>query len=515
MNDNIVLGIDCGTQSLRAALYRVNGDLLAQSSSLYETRYPRSDWAEQDPEDWWRALNEAIGACLARSGVPGTEIAAMGIDSTSYTGVWCEEDGAPLRPALLWMDHRAAQEAESIAATRHPALEHSGWRLSPEWMLPKAVWMHRHEPDTHKAAARIVDASDWLVRRLTGEWATATGSAASKRHWTPQEGWPVGLYELVGVPDLVEKGPDKVLYSGDDAGRLTPAAARALGLSSKCIVAHAGMDGWVSPIGTGCFDPGVASLTLGTSTVLILETAEPKVIDGIMGPFPDGIRRNRFVYEAGQTSGAAVVGWTMDLIGVAPDSEAHAQIECAAASIPPGSRGLVAFDAWRGNRTPWFDAAARGTIMGLTLDHTPAHVYRAVLEGCAFGIRNVLSRIEAAGHAVSELRVCGSGAANRLWAGIIAEAIGKPLRISREKHATCLGSAVCAAAATGAFSGIEAASEAMAPAFETVAPEKGMECYDESFAAYVELYERNKPLMARLAAMAGDESSEAPGRTHG
>ena len=513
MEKELVLGIDCGTQSLRATLYRVDGTLLAQASASFPTAYPHPNWAEQDPEDWWRALTQAVPACIRNGGVPASDIAALGIDSTSFTGVWCDEHGVPLRPAVLWMDHRAAKEAHEIVASRHPVLEHSGWRVSPEWMLPKAMWIAGHEPDTHKRARRIAGAVDWLVHRLTGIWTTSTGGATSKRHWTPGDGWPRDLYAQMGVPDLAEKNPDSVQYNGDPTGTLLPEAAASLGLSPDCIVAHAGMDGWVAPIGKACIEPGTASLTLGTSTVMILETATPTVVDGIMGPFPEGIRRNRFTYEAGQTSGASAVSWTLGLMGVEPDTQPYARIEREAMAIPAGSDGIVVFDAWRGNRTPYFDAAARGVVFGLTLDHTPAHVYRAVLEGCAFGIRNVLARLTEAGHAIHEFRVCGSGANNGLWTRLIADITRIPLRVSAEKHATCLGSAVCAAAAAGCFASLEEAAAAMVPAFETVTPHEGIHTYDEYFAAYLEIYAKTRDIMAHLSALTEHKPPEKAGNS--
>lgn len=511
MKNQLVLGIDCGTQSLRAAVYRADGKVIAQASSSYPTTYPHSDWAEQDPEDWWRGLREAVHACIGARGVNAADIAAIGIDSTSFTGVWCNERGTPLRPALLWMDHRAAREAAEIVASRHPALEHSGWRVSSEWMLPKSMWIACHEPEIHRGAERIAGAVDWLVYRLTGTWTTSTGGATSKRHWTPSGGWPEELYALMGVPDLAEKNPDRVQYIGEPTANLLPEAAEALGLSTGCIVAHAGMDGWVAPIGKACLEPGTASLTLGTSTVMILETLERTIIDGIMGPFPEGIRKGRFTYEAGQTSGASVVGWVLELMGVAPGTDAYARLEEEAAALPRGSEGIVVFDAWRGNRTPYFDASARGVVFGLTLEHTPAHVYRAVLEGCAFGIRNVAARIMNAGHGVNEFRVCGSGAANGLWTRIIADVTGIPLRVSAEKHATCLGAAVCAAAAAGFFRSLDEAALAMAPAFETVLPEAGIHAYDDSFAAYLEIYAKTSATMARLSEWMGNKATKKAG----
>jgi ribulokinase len=501
MREYLVLGVDCGTQSLRAALYDTDGTLLAQASHAYATAYPGVNRAEQDPEDWWRALRRAVPDCLSQAGVSGNDIAAIACDGTSFTAVFCDAAGTPVRPALLWMDLRAADEATRVEETRDPVLDHCGRRVSAEWGLPKALWLQHHEPDAFNQAAFMVDNSDWLTYRLCGRWTASSGSASGKRHWTPQEGWPVPLHETLGIPSLTEKSPATVAYVGEPLGTLTPDAANALGLASSCIVTHGGLDGWAAPIGKNCLAEGSVSLTLGTSNILIAETASPKRIDGVMGPYPDGVRRGRAVYECGQASGGSIVGWYLSLIGIEPGSPAHAELEEQARHIPPGSEGLVVFDAWRGNRTPYFDAHARGTICGLTLEHGPAHLYRAVLEGCAYGLRNVFDTLNAGGHTVKEVRACGSGANNVLGVEIIAGVLGMPLQVSAEKQATCLGSAVCAAVAAGAHPDLETAAEAMAPPFETVRPACGAGTYTPCFEIYLETYRQMKDSMRRLSSL--------------
>jgi ribulokinase len=493
------LGVDCGTQSLRAVLYRADGTLLAEASHAYPTLYPHPNWAEQNPEDWWNALRQAVRGCLARAGVHGEEVAAIACDGTSFTGVFAKNDGTVLRPAILWMDIRAAEEAAEITATDGPALESCGGRVSPEWTLPKALWVERNEPEVYAEADRIVEGVDWLLFRLCGRWTTSTGSAGGKRHWTPERSWPVEFYERIGLPDLADKGPDDVVYVGEPLGALLPEAAAALGLGPRCVVAHAGMDGWTAPIGLNALGPGNAALTLGTSTVLFAETNRAARIDGIMGPFPDGVRRGYPVYEAGQTSGGSTVEWVLKLLGIGFGSDEYATIQVLAEGIPPGAGGLVVFDALHGNRTPYFDPFARGNVCGLTLQHGPPHLYRAVLEGCAYAIRNILETLERGGRHVQEVRVSGSGAGNPLWLRIIAGATGRPLHVSKVAHATCLGAAVCAAVAAGAHADLAAGAAAMAPEFDTVWPGPEVEAYDEYFKAYLDTYARMKGTMHWLA----------------
>jgi ribulokinase len=500
--DSLVLGIDCGTQSLRAGLFRLDGASIAAATEAYATDRPHTNWAEQNPDDWWQALCRAVRRCLKEAHVPPQAIGALACDGTSCTVVFCDAHGAVLRPAILWMDIRAADEARRVEQAQHPVLDHCGRRISAEWLVPKVLWVQRRQPEVYARAARIVEGVDWLVYRLCGRWVTSNSNAAGKRHWTPQDGWPAAFYGTIGLAELAAKSPEAVVYLGEPVGPLLPEAAEALGLSPRCIVAHAGMDGWTAPVGKNCTAPGCASLTLGTSTVVIVETDTPRVIDGVMGPFPDGIRRGRWVYEAGQTSGGSTIQWLLAIMGVEHDPAAHARLENAAERVPAGSDGLVVFDAWRGNRTPYFDPEARGTICGLTLEHGPAHLYRAVLEGCAYGIRNVIKTIEDGECPVHELRACGSGAGNRLWIRIIANVTGKPVLVSCEKHATCLGSAVCAAVACGAYGDLSEASAAMAPRFETIGPDHDSTIYPGYFDHYVRTYVHMRHTMRELSRMA-------------
>jgi ribulokinase len=498
MAGTLVMGVDCGTQSLRAALYQTDGVLLGRAAATYETVRPHTNWAEQNPEDWWDALTYAVRACVKEAGVASGDVAALACDGTSFTGVFCDAQGIPLRPAIIWMDLRAAEEARRIERLAHPVFDYCGRHISPEWMLPKTLWVREHEPAVYAASDRIVEGVDWLIYRLTGRWVTSNSNASGKRHWTPERGWPVDLYEAAGLPELAEKSPDKIVYMGDPVGQMTRQAADALGLSTACVVSHGGMDGWTAPIGKNCFAKGCRSLALGTSTVLFVETDAPRFVDGVMGPFPDGIRRGYAVYEAGQTSGGATISWLAALLGREAPGE-HERLEQEAALLPPGAQGLVVFDGFRGNRTPYFDPQARGAICGLTLDHTPAHLYRAVVEACSFAVRNVAERFERGGLPIDCIRTCGSGAANRLWTQTLADVLGKTIEVSAEKHATCLGSAVCAAVACGAFADLPEAAAAMAPRFTAVEPALPREAYDSFYEAYLETYERMKDVMHRMA----------------
>ena len=179
-NDQYMLGLDLGTQSLRAAIVDLKGRTKAFGASSIDTRYPQPGWAEQSPSQWWSAAREALGKALDEGGILPEQIAGIGLDCTACTVVACDLDGKPARPALLWMDQRAHAESETISQTNDPVLRYVSGRVSPEWMLPKALWLKRNEPEHYRNAQRIVECTDWMMYKLTGEWTLSLNHVAVK-----------------------------------------------------------------------------------------------------------------------------------------------------------------------------------------------------------------------------------------------------------------------------------------------------------------------------------------------
>ena len=182
-----VLGIDCGTQSLRAALFDLRGNMLASDTHPYPIEYPGVSWAEQNPEHWWQAARLTVPDVLRVAGVHPRDVAGVSIDGTACTVVACERDGTLLRPAILWMDQRAHEEAEQVTATADPALKYAGGPESPEWMIPKAMWLKRREPETYERAAVMCEGTDWLMYRLTGRWTASLNAATCKWNYASPE----------------------------------------------------------------------------------------------------------------------------------------------------------------------------------------------------------------------------------------------------------------------------------------------------------------------------------------
>ena len=233
-NGPYLLGIDYGTESCRVAIFDVKGRPLTFAATPYKTTHPRPGYAEQDPEDWWRALQASCHKAIELSGVSPAEIAGISYDATTLTMVAMNAKGEALRPAIMWMDVRATEQAARADQSESVARLYNGAGTAPaiaEWYPFKAAWLKEHEPETYKNAAHLVDAPDWLTFKLTGEWTTNINSAALRMYYNRNHGgWPVDFYETIGCGDVFDKIPERVLDIGTPVGGLGTIAAQLLGL---------------------------------------------------------------------------------------------------------------------------------------------------------------------------------------------------------------------------------------------------------------------------------------------
>ena len=495
---DVVLGLDAGTGSMRAALFDLNGALLGIADCGYTTQYPRAGWAEQSPHDWWRALVDAVRAAVAAAKIDGARVIGLALDSPCDI-LLAGRDGAPLTDALMWMDLRGAEQARRLTDTHADVLRYCGGAVPAEWPLPKALWLKEQAPETWQRAGRLVEEMTWLTWRLTGEWVAPLNSAAAKWHY--RGAWPADLMRRVGLEDALEKLPSRVVAMGERGGDLSSQAADELGLRAGIPVAMTGIDAHVGMAGTGVLAPGTLALITGTSTCQLAQATDALFDPGLWGPFEDAVVHGEWTIEAGQASTGGTVRWLLDLIGARwPQAERYAQADSAAAAVPAGAGGLTLLDYWQGSRTPVRDPAARGTIWGLTTSHGPGHLLRAVYEGTAFGNRRILDTLAAGGVPTQRIVACGGGVRSKLWLQILADVAGVPLELTTVEDAVALGSAVCAAVAAGAFSDLREAARTMVKRAARVEPDVALRsAYDEAYGLYVDTYDALAPLFARRA----------------
>jgi FGGY-family pentulose kinase len=504
----LLLGLDVGTQSVRAALFDPSGSCRAFATRALDTFHPQPAWAEQDAEQWWQAACGAIPEALARAGVSADQVAGIGLDCTACTVLPCRADGAPLHRALLWMDQRAFREAEEISATGDPILRYVSGVVSPEWMLPKALWLKRHQPAIYERAERLVECTDWFMFRLTGAWTLSLNNVTVKWDYArPDGGWSRSLLERAKLEDLLQKWPAEIVPLGKGEGRLSALAAGQLGLRSGIPVAQGGIDAYLGMLGIGAVEAGDLAMIMGSSTCHLAMSERALFGSGMLGCYPDAVVEGLFTLEGGQTATGSIVNWYRQHFAGNEVAEAERTgrnvydvLDARAAAVPPGCDGLVCLDYWQGNRCPLKDPKARGTLWGLTLAHGPGHVFRSIYEATAFGTRHILEDADQHGLRITRLFAGGGGAKSRLWLQIHADVLGRPIHLPAEAEACALGSALVAAVHAGHYATLDEAARHMVRIADVIEPQlANRAAYDYFYAKYKATYPALRSLMHDLA----------------
>jgi xylulokinase len=481
----LVLGLDLGTQSLKAVVCDDALDVRGQHAVGYDTHYPEPDRAEQDPRTWEAALAPAIAGALAQAGARPDAIAALAIAGQLDGCIAVDASGRALHPALIWQDRRAVGDAARADARRVFTL--TGQVADAGHMAPKIAWLKR----ACSGAARFHQPVSYLVERLTG--AAVIDPALASTTMLLELATARWSAELL---DAFEVSPDElpaIRPACDVAGALTAEGARLTGLPAGTPVAVGTGDDFASPIGAGAVAPGPVLCAIGTAEV-VGALAATAVLDRAPEPmvethaFPTGAF---FVENPGWMSGGAV-RWAARMLGLAGDAE----LDALAQAAPPGAGGVTFIPALAGAMTPVWRPHARGTLHGLAAGHDRGHVARAVLEGLAFAARDVVVRLGELGLPAREVVLLGGGAQSRVWAQIRADVLGAVHRVAARTDATPLGAAMIAAVAAGLAPDLAALAARVPPPVAEFAPDPA------AAPAAAEAYARYQRLVAQLAPLA-------------
>ena len=502
MIKDIVIGIDSSTTATKAIAWTGDGDLLAEGRASIELSNPAPLYYEQDARDWWRALCTALGD-LGRQ-VDLTRTAAVSIANQRETWVPVDAAGEPLRPAMVWMDERGRPDVDLLEAAvgRDRLLQISGKIPGPLPCLYSIHWMKREEPDLYARTARFLDVHGYLAHRLTGDYRTSWSSAD-----------PTALLDLESkcyapeVLNALEVDVDRFavpMAPGSVLGEVHSQATEATGLPGGTPVVAGGGDGQAAGLGTGVLGPGRAYLNLGTASVSGVYGAsyatDPafRTMTSLTG---DG-----YVFELCLITGTFLTNWLVEQLfeeNPRVNPGVYDELEREAAGLPAGADGLMLMPYWGGVMTPYWDADARGILIGLSSEHGRGHVYRAMMEGIALDEAMGLQGIEAVtGEWVEELLTIGGGSKSDLWCWIVANATGKPVKRLATAEATSLGAGITAAAGAGWFENAKAAAEAMAGKVEgVIEPEPAaMDRYAALLDIYKRLYPSTKSILNDLTA---------------
>jgi xylulokinase len=488
MTRDLVIGVDCSTTAAKAVIWDVNGKAIATARRSYELDHVRSGWVEQNATDWWTATSAAIYDAVAQVG--GDRIAAIAITHQRETFVCLDHSGKPIRPAMTWMDIRANFEVEEYGSDDVHRITGKPPNPTPAWY--KLLWLKKHEPETIARTAHVVDVAGYLVQKLTGEWVTSWACADPLGLVNLQRfDYDDGLLEMAGVD---RNKVSRLLPPGAIAGGLTAAVAAQLGLPKGLPVVVGAGDGQSAGLGCNVTREGRAYLNIGTGTVsgVYAETYKhDKAYRTMGGPLP-----GTYILETFIGGGTQNIVWFIEQLSglkskTSRASESPEQIlEFMAAQIPEGSEKLLCLPYWTGAMTPYWDGHARGAFVGLTGLHGKAHMYRAILEALALEQRLLTAGTEAAtGRGLDEIILLGGGSRSPLWCQIIANVLGRSVKLAREQESTALGAGIHAAAAVGLHKNIRAAADAMTGTEKSFEPDaKSHARYSEIFEVYRSIY---------------------------
>jgi len=523
---SLVIGVDGGTESIRACVFdAATGETVGKPCAIpYTTYHPKPGWAEQDPSEWWDNLGQAVRgalASLADESASPNDVRSICVDTTCCSVVVLDSFRNPLRRCLLWMDARSASQTVEIMdkCKGDPALDVNcggNGPISAEWMTPKALWIKQNEPDIWSRASTICEYQDWINYRLTGRIVTSSCNTASRWHWNGEEclkkpskedpypGRPISLYKKLGMPELVEKMPSTCLPMGDVIGGLTRDAAKHLGLPEGLPIIQGGPDAFVGMIGLGCIHPGQLCLITGSSHLHCIVTSEAKTAAGTWGAYSGAPLSGLNFAEGGQSSTGSIMRWAKDLFA-GTESLEYETLDREATSIPPGAEGLVALETFQGSRTPQTDPVARGAMVGLTLSHTRAHLWRAQMEAVCFGTRACIEGLANAGHSCDEIIIAGGATKSPLWLQMHADVTGKPVVLCEVADAPLLGCAVLASVGAGLHNNVEDAVQNMVRTAQRIEPRRDIvdvytKLYDK---VYSKLPEAVRPVVHAIAALRG------------
>lgn len=469
------LGIDVGTGGTRAVLIDEAGRVKASATGEHAPfASPQTGWAEQDPRDWWRAATVAIRECLQESATPPEDIQCIGFSGQMHGAVILDARGEVLRPSIIWCDQRTAAQCaaitEKVGADRlieltcNPALT--------GFTLPKLLWVREFEPDIWSNVRTVLLPKDYVRFRLTGDTATDVADASgtllfdvAARQWSTA---------MLAAAEIDQSLMPRAYESPEVTGVVSIDGAEATGLRAGTPVVAGGGDQAAGAVGMGIVRAGTVSATIGTSGVVFAASDKPALDPkGRVHTFCHAVPGRWHVMGVTQGAGLSL-RWFRDQFGTRVDDgrDPYEILTEEAAKVSPGANGLVWTPYLMGERTPHLDPAARAALVGLTANHTRAHVVRAILEGVAFSLRDTFEIFKQMKVPAEEVRLGGGGARSPLWRQIQADVYGQAVKTVSAEEGAAYGAALLAGVGAGAWPSVDAACDVAVQINSVIEPDE-------------------------------------------
>lgn len=510
MAQQYLLGVDLGTSGTKTVLFDVTGKALASKTVEYPLYQEKNGWAEQDPDDWYRATLSSVKAVLGESGVDPEAVGGLAIAGQMHGLVMLDKEDKVLRRAILWCDSRTGEECREIEERvgKKRLIEINANPALSGFTAPKILWVRKHEKELYDRCTTMLLPKDYVRFRLTGVKAMEVSDASGtnlldivKREWSSE------ILEKLDInPSLLPP----IIESSQVAGRITAEAAALTGLAEGTIVAGGAGDNAAAALGTGVFEDGQSFVTLGTSGVVFAHTSKPSIdplgrVHTFCAAVPNAWTAMSCTLAAGLS-----LRWARDTFWEHEKSACEAKGEEVynlmtgeADTVPVGSDGLLYLPYLMGERSPVLDPEARGVFFGLSARHGKAHLTRAVLEGITLSQRHNLEVLNEMGICPSVLTACGGGGASPMWRQMIADILRCDVNTIKSKEGPALGAAILAGVAAGIFPSVEEGCRKLVVKGDALChPDAGRAAqYDEIYHLYASLYPALRPSFAKLAAL--------------
>ena len=488
------LGIDIGTGGSRALVIDELGSVVATSTVQHEAfASPQIGWAEQSPEDWWRATCLAVRQLLAVENVNADEIGAVSFSGQMHGSVLLDEADKVLRPALLWCDQRTERQCAEITEKvgSQQLIELVSNPAVTGFTLPKLLWVREKEPEVWKRVRSVLLPKDYIRLRLSGDKASDVADSSGtllfdvrKREWSSK---------MLSVFGIDRSLLPRVFESVEVTGKISRAGAEATGLKEGTLVVAGAGDNAAGAVGMGIVSPGTVSATIGTSGVVFVVTERPTIdMNGRIHSLCHAIP-NRW-HMTGVTLAAGLsFRWFRDNLGCGSDYDSLVN---DAATVPAGSDGAIWLPYLMGERAPYLDPNARAAFVGLTASHTKSHLSRAVLEGVAFSLRDSFEVFRELRAPIETIRLGGGGATSPLWRQIQADVYGQPVETIEVDQGAAFGAAILAGVGAGGWSAVDEACKQTIRVAERTEPDpEAVEVMNRNYEAYRLLYSALRPAM--------------------
>lgn len=480
-----LLGIDIGTSACKVAAFDEDGKVLAQANRPYRVYYPQSGWAEQNPEEWWEAICDAVREVLSEESVNAELIKGIGVDGQSWSAIPVDENGSVLHNTPIWMDTRARYLCERVKEEigADEIFRVAGNDFLPSYVTPKLLWFKEERPEVFQKTSKFLQSNSYIVMKLTGEMSQEYSQCYGLHFFHMEKRtYDSALAEKMGLsPELMPK-----LYACDEiVGSVTKEAAEKTGLKAGTPVVAGGLDAACGALGAGVYRPGETQEQGGQAGGMSICTDRALSHKALI--LGTHVVPGLWLLQGGTVGGGGTLKWFRQELGSGLSFD---ELTAEAAKVSPGSDGVLFLPYMAGERSPIWNPDAKGVFYGLSFDKTRGHMIRAVLEGVAFSLEHNLRTAAETGICVDSLNAMGGASNSVLWTQIKADVTGKTIRVPSSDTATTLGAAILAGVGCGLYGSYDEAVGRTIRITRVQEPNpQNKAVYDRAMERYLRLYE--------------------------